>query len=76
LARQVPIKEQQGEGTSPRTPSIPHALTPRQASSEPSASSASAEPAAVNVQGLQVVAEGIEPIVEYTSPLLHCSFDS
>jgi hypothetical protein len=42
-----------------------HTLTHRQTPAEPSATSASAEPAATVVYGLQVVCEGINPIVEY-----------
>ena len=44
-------------------------LTHRQAPAELSASSASAEAAAAVAHGLQVVAEGTNPIVEYIS---HC----
>jgi hypothetical protein len=61
--------EEQDEGAS-REPSVSHALTHRQASADlstSSTSSASAEPAAAVAHGLQVVAEGTNPTVEYAS---------
>jgi hypothetical protein len=52
---------------SPEQPSVFHTLTRRQASINLSTFSASAEPATTDAHGLQVVAEGTNPTIEYAS---------
>jgi hypothetical protein len=59
--------EEQGEGASRRQPAVSCVLTHRQTPAEPSASLAATEPAAAVAHGLQVVAEGTNPTVEYAS---------
>jgi len=62
---------------SSRSRCISHGLTPRQAPAELSLVSLGlAEPAATAAQGLQVVCEGTNLIVEYASSLLGCALNS
>jgi hypothetical protein len=63
-------------GTTLRPPPIPRQLTHKQAPLETSASSASAEPVVAAAQGLQLVAEGIDPMIEYVSLSPYCSINS
>jgi hypothetical protein len=76
MALYVPIEDQQCKGTSLRSPSVPRRLTYRQAPRAAAASSASAELVTAVVQGLQVVAEGTDPTIEYVTLLPYCSIDS
>ena len=56
---------------------ILYGLTPRQAPAELSSVSLGlAKPAATAAQGLQVVCEGTNPVIKYTSLLLSCALNS